>query len=147
MVLLETKNQPTPIVTFIVWDESWIVYRIETCAGLGSSIHPQLGHIGFPMDGALDFCFLPDGGGGMDGLHHIQFRYLCSVTNIHIFVDTSAFTKRADSVCLGDHVMYEGDTNWEAPPSPPPLLFSLFCKPHWLRAKSGGGAEDRAWCK
>jgi hypothetical protein len=57
------------------------------------------------------FCFLPDGGGGMDGLHHIQFRYLCSATNIHIFVDTSPFTKRADSVCLGDHVMYEGDTN------------------------------------
>jgi hypothetical protein len=74
----------------------------------GSSIHPQLGHIRFPVDGALDFVW----GGGMDGLHHIQFRYLCSATNIHIYVDTSAFTKRADSVCLGDHVMYAGDTNY-----------------------------------
>jgi hypothetical protein len=31
----------------------------------------------------------------MDGLHHIQFRYLCSATNIHIFVDNFRLHKES----------------------------------------------------
>ncbi len=67
---------------------------LETCAGLGSSIH-NLVISGFSNGWCTGFLFSTDGGGGMDGLHHIQFRYLCSATNIHIFVDNFRLHKES----------------------------------------------------
>lgn len=76
-------------------------------------VHPSTtwSYLGFPMDGALDFCFLPMGVVGWMG-STISNSGISVLPLTSIYLKTlPPFTKRADSVCLGDRVMYEGDTN------------------------------------